>query len=95
MAEAGVIPEVPIGLEVAEAGVIPAVPSGFDAGVIPGMGTPVVCGPMTLVSPGNGVFVAVGPVMVTPGMFVFPTVPFTAAPGVVRSAEPDAGAALV
>ena len=79
----------------AEAGVIPAVPIGFEAGVIPGMGAPVVCGPVTLVSPGNGVFVAVGPQMVTPGMFVFPTVPFTAAPGVVRSAEPDVGTALV
>ena len=95
IAEAGVIPAVPIGLEMAEAGVIPAVPIGFEAGVIPGMGAPVVCGPVTLVSPGNGVFVAVGPQMVTPGMFVFPTVPFTAAPGVVRSAEPDVGTALV
>jgi hypothetical protein len=95
MAEAGVIPAVPIGLEMAEAGVIPVVPIGFEAGIIPGMGAPVVCGPTTLVSPGNGVFVAVGPVMVTPGMFVFPTVPFTAVPGVVRSAEPDIGTALV
>jgi hypothetical protein len=94
MAEAGVIPAVPIGLEMAEAGVIPAVPIGFEAGVIPGMGAPVVCGPVTLVSPGNGVFVAVGPQMVTPGRFVFPTVPFTAAPGVVRSAEPDVGKAF-
>jgi hypothetical protein len=95
IAEAGVIPVVPIGLEMAEAGVIPVVPSGFEAGVIPGMGAPVVCGPTTLVSPGNGVLVAVGPVMVTPGMFVFPTVPLAAAPGVVRSAEPDVGTALV
>jgi len=94
IAEAGVIPVVPIGLEMAEAGVMPEVPSGFEAGVIPGMGAPVVCGPMTLVSPGKGVFVAVGPVMVTPGMFVFPAVPFTA-PGVVKSAEPDVGTALV
>jgi len=95
IAEAGVMPAVPIGLEMAEAGVIPAVPIGFEAGVIPGMGAPVVCGPVMLVSPGNGVFVAVGPQMVTPGTFVFPTVPFTAAPGVVRSAEPDVGTALV
>jgi hypothetical protein len=90
MAEAGVIPAVPIGFEMAEAGVIPAVPSGFEAGVIPGMGAPVVCGPVTLVSPGNGVFVAVGPQMVTPGMFVFPTVPDvgTAAVGVPKAVEP-------
>ena len=93
IAEAGVIPVVAIGLEMAEAGVIPVVPIGLEAGVIPGIGAPVVCGPITLVSPGNGVLVAVGPVMVTPGIFVFPALPFAAGPGVVRSGEPDIGTA--
>ena len=91
----------PIGVEIADAGVIPLLasllPTGLEmaeAGVIPGIGALVVRGPVTLVSPGNGVVVAVGPVMVSPGMFVFPTGAFTVSPAGGTSVESDIGAAV-